>query len=106
MVFNIFRCLIFAIFSLTGCKTYVNQVELKEVISGKVLASQLSDDAICRILERADIPKVTREMWDRGLECRKSAQPLVSWEPPNIEENFAVERQYQKNYNVISKFRK
>ena len=101
MVFKIFRWLILATFLLTGCKTYVNEVELKELISRKVTASQLSDDAICKILQRADLPTVTREMWDRGLDCRKSAQPLVSWEPPDIEEYFAIEREYQKNYNVI-----
>ena len=101
MVFKIFRWLILATFLLTGCKTYVNEVELKELSTGKVTASQLSDDAICKILQRADIPSVTREMWYRGLDCRKSAQPLVSWEPPDIEENFAIEKEYQKNYNVI-----
>ena len=101
MVFKIFRWLILATFLLTGCKTYVNEVELKELISRKVTASQLSDDAICKILQRADLPTVTREMWDRGLDCRKSVQPLVSWEPPDIEEYFAIEREYQKNYNVI-----
>jgi len=101
MVFKIFRWLILATFLLTGCKTYVNEVAINELISGEVKASQLSDDAICKILQRADVPTVTREMWDRGLDCRKSAQPLVSWQPPNIEENFTIERQYQKNYNVI-----
>ena len=96
MVFKIFRWLILATFLLTGCKTYVNEVELKELITGKVTASQLSDDAICKILQRADIPSVTREMWDRGLDCRKSAQPLVSWKPPNIEENFAIVKRISK----------
>ena len=101
MVSRKFRWLIIVTFFLTGCKTYLNEVELKELMTGKVTASQLSDDAICKILQRADIPSVTRQMWNRGLDCRKSAQPLVSWEPPDIEENFAIENEYQKNYNVI-----
>ena len=101
MVFKIFRWLILATFLLTGCKTYLNEVELKQLVTGKVTASQLSDDAICKILQRADIPSVTRQMWYRGLDCRKSAQPLISWELPDLDENFTIKREYQKNYNVI-----
>ena len=101
MVFKIFRWLILATFLLIGCKTYLDEVELKQLVTGKVKASQLSDKAICKILQSADIPSVTRQMWYRGINCRKSAQPLVSWELPDLDENFTIKREYQKNYNVI-----
>tara|TARA_Y100000590_G_C15690687_1_gene1003305 strand:+ start:121 stop:2109 length:1989 start_codon:yes stop_codon:yes gene_type:complete len=96
-----FRLLILATFLLIGCKTYLDEVELKQLVTGKVKASQLSDKAICKILQSADIPSVTRQMWYRGINCRKSAQPLVSWELPDLDENFTIKREYQKNYNVI-----
>ena len=44
MVSRKFRWLIIVTFFLTGCKTYLNEVELKELMTGKVTASQLSDD--------------------------------------------------------------
>ena len=86
------------IFLINGCKTYLNEVEIKQLVTGKVTASQLSDEAICKILQSADIPSVTRQMWYRGINCRKSAQPLVSWELPDLDENFTIKREYQKNY--------
>ena len=93
--------LLILIFLINGCKTYLNEVELKQLVTGKVTASQLSDEAICKILQTADIPSVTRQMWYRGINCRKSAQPLVSWKLPDLNENFNIKREYQINYNVI-----
>ena len=34
---------------------------------------KLSDEAICKILQSADIASVTRQMWYRGINFRKSA---------------------------------
>ena len=96
-----FRWLILATFLLIGCKTYLNEVELKQLVTGKVTASQLSDEAICKILQSADIPSVTRQMWYRGINCRKTTQPLVSWKLPDLDKNFTIKREYQINYNVI-----
>ena len=84
--------LLILIFLINGCKTYLNEVELKQLVTGKVTASQLSDEAICKILQTADIPSVTRQMWYRGINCRKSAQPLSFLEASG----FKWEFQYKK----------
>jgi len=100
MVIRKFRWLIIVTFFLTGCKTYLNEVGIKEIITGKVPAYKLSDEAICKVLQRVDLPSVVKEMNNRGLNCRKSAQPLALWEPPKLEENFVTEKEYQEKYNV------
>ena len=73
---------------------------LKDLITQKIKAEDLSDEKLCLSLKYLDLPSTFYEMQRRGLSCLHSSIPQENWYLPTRDEAFKYLREYQKKNNV------
>ena len=73
---------------------------LKDLITQKIKAEDLSDEKLCLSLKHLDLPSTFYEMQRRGLSCLHSSIPQENWYLPTRDEAFKYLREYQKKNNV------
>jgi len=74
---------------------------LRDLVTKKILANELSDEDLCRSLKFLDLPSTFYEHQKRGLDCLEIKNPQKAWKMPTRKEAFKHIKLYQKKYKVV-----
>lgn len=73
---------------------------MKDLVTKKITASELSDEELCLSLNFLDLPSTFYEHQKRSLDCLTIKNPQKGWSMPTRDEAFKHLKQYQKIYKI------
>ena len=73
---------------------------LKNLVTKKITASELSDEDLCLSLKFLDLPSTFYEHQKRGLDCLAIKNPQKGWVMPTRDEAFKYLKQYKRIYKI------
>ena len=73
---------------------------LKDLVTKKIAAGELSDEDLCLSLKFLDLPSTFYEHQKRGLDCLAIKNPQKRWAMPTRDEAFKYLKQYKRIYKI------